>query len=105
MVAISSRALFDLERTLDDVFAVQSEIAASVADALQITLLGDPLYLRQTSPEAYSLYLKARYFDNLKGPENWEKAISHYQQALEIDPEYALCIFRLWSARTVLPRC
>jgi TolB-like protein/Flp pilus assembly protein TadD len=77
------------DRTLDDVFAVQSDIAASVTDALQITLLGDPLYLRQTSPEAYSLYLKARYFDNLKGAENWEKAISHYQQALAIDPDYA----------------
>ena len=77
------------DRKLDDVFAVQSDIAASVTDALQITLLGDPLYLRQTSPEAYSLYLKARYFDNLKGAENWEKAISHYQQALAIDPDYA----------------
>ena len=87
-------------RTLDDIFAVQSDIATSVADALQITLLGDALYLRQTSPEAYSLYLKARYFDNLKGPDNWEKAISHYQQALAIDPDYAPA----WAGLSVVYR-
>ena len=77
------------ERTLDDVFAVQTEIAESVVDALQVTLRANPLHLQETTPEAYNLYLKARYFDNLKGAENWQKAISHYQQALAIDPDYA----------------
>lgn len=77
------------DRTLEDVFAVQSEIAASVVDALKVTLLGDPLSMQQTSPEVYNFYLKARYFDNLKGKENWDKAVSNYQQALAIDPDYA----------------
>jgi TolB-like protein/DNA-binding winged helix-turn-helix (wHTH) protein/Flp pilus assembly protein TadD len=77
------------DRTLEDVFAVQSEIAASVVDALKVTLLGDPLTVKQTSPDAYSLYLRARYFDNLKGKDNWEKAVRNYQKALAIDPDYA----------------
>ena len=77
------------DKTLDDVFAVHREIAESVADALQLTLLGNPFDLKETTPEAYNLYLKARYFDNLKGAKNWEKAISYYQEALSIDPTYA----------------
>lgn len=77
------------DRTLDDVFTLQSEIAASVVEALQITLFGKPPSVQQTSSEVYNLYLKARYFDNLKGKENWEKAVSNYQQALSIDPDFA----------------
>ena len=88
------------ERTLDDVFTVQTEIAESIVDALQVTLLLDPLYIQETTPEAYNLYLQARYFDNLKGAENWEKAIDHYQQALAIDPEYAPA----WAGLSVVYR-
>lgn len=77
------------DRTLDDVFAVQSEIAGSVVDALTNTLLIDHVSARETDPDVYNFYLRARYFDNLKGKENWEKAVSYYQEALAIDPDYA----------------
>ncbi len=42
-----------------------------------------------TDPEVYALYLQGLYFDNLKGKENWEKAVSAFRQALAIDAEYA----------------
>ena len=76
-------------QTLEDIFVVQDEIAAAVVDALKVSLLGDIPKTRETTPEVYSLYLKARYFDNFRGEENWAKAEAAYKQALAIDPEYA----------------
>ena len=76
-------------RTLEDIFAVQDEIAASVVQALKVSLLGAMPTRETTNPEVYALYLQGRYFDNLKGKENWEKAVSAFKQALAIDPEYA----------------
>ena len=77
------------DRTLDDIFAVQDEIATAVVEALKVSLLGAIPTRETTDPEVYALYLQGRYFDNLKGKENWEKAVSAFQQALAIDPEYA----------------
>lgn len=77
------------DQTNSDLFAVQTEIATKVAEALQVSLLGSTLTVPRTDSDAYTFYLRARYFDNLKGPENWEKAVFNYQQALAIDPDYA----------------
>lgn len=77
------------DRNYQDVFAVQTEIAAKVVDALKVNLLGSALTVPRTSTDAYSFYLRARYFDSLKGRGNWEKAVINYQQALAIDPDYA----------------
>jgi len=77
------------DRTLDDVFAIQDEIAGAVVAALKLTLLGDGLHVSETSPEAYALYLQARYLANQLRPEVLEEAVALYQQALELDPTYA----------------
>ena len=77
------------DRTYSDIFSVQTEIATKVTEALRVNLLGSHLSVVQTSADAYAFYLRARYFDNLKGRENWEKAVLNYQQALAIDPGYA----------------
>jgi TolB-like protein len=77
------------DRTLEDIFAVQDEIALSVVDALRVTLLGEQPKADVTDPEVYALYLKGRYFNNLKGKENWENAIVALKEALAIDPQYA----------------
>src|SRR5207344_894619 len=48
------------DRTLDDVFAIQDEIAADVVRELKIHMLGAPPKARATDPEAYALFLQAR---------------------------------------------
>jgi TolB-like protein/Tfp pilus assembly protein PilF len=77
------------DRTLDDIFVVQDEIAAAVVEALRISLLGAMPVLNQTDPEVYSLYLQGNYFNNLRGEDNLKKAELAFEQALAIDPEYA----------------
>ncbi len=77
------------DRTLDDVFVIQDEIASAVVAALKVKLLDAMPTKVVTNPEVYALYLQGLYFDNLKGKENWEKAVSAFRQALAIDAEYA----------------
>ena len=77
------------DRTLDDIFAIQDEIAATVVEQLKITLLGDAPQVRPTNPEAYSLLLQARHFSRNVTAEGLEHANVLYEQALAIDPDYA----------------
>jgi len=77
------------DRTLDDIFVVQDEIANAVVAALKVTLMGAIPATRPTDPEVYSLYLQAKYLNNLLGKEDLEKALTAYEQALAIDPDYA----------------
>lgn len=79
------------DRALDDIFAVQDEIAKAVVNALQVELLGDtqtPVSLRNA--EAYDLYLKGLSARRLPGPENMQKALEHFEQSLELDQEFAV---------------
>jgi TolB-like protein len=78
------------DRTLDNIFAIQDEIAAAVVEQLEIKLFGDAPRVVQTDPEAYSLFLQARHFSNLLTPEGWKRSIALYEQVLDIDPEYAM---------------
>jgi serine/threonine protein kinase/Tfp pilus assembly protein PilF len=81
------------DRDLDDIFAVQDEISRSIAKSLKVTLLGQE---RQPSgspggnAEAFNLYLRGRYSFDLRTKEGRAKAVADYQQALELDPGYAL---------------
>ena len=77
------------DRTLDDIFVVQDEIAKAVVNELRINLLGTMPEGRKTDPEVFSLYLQGNYFINLRGKENLEKAHAALKQALAIDPDYA----------------
>jgi serine/threonine protein kinase/tetratricopeptide (TPR) repeat protein len=78
------------DRKMENIFAVQDEIAASVAEALKVTLEGEQTPKAQdTNPEAYNAYLQGRYFQDRRTKEGFEKAISYYEQALKIDPNYA----------------
>jgi serine/threonine protein kinase/TolB-like protein/cytochrome c-type biogenesis protein CcmH/NrfG len=77
-------------RTLDDIFAIQHDIATDVVTQLKVTLLGETPRARETDPEAYALYLEARHLSRLrKTAEGYEKAMELYQQAVGIDPDYA----------------
>jgi adenylate cyclase len=77
------------ERTLDDIFATQDEIAAAVADALKITLLGKEPKATETNPAAYTLYLQGRYFINQGTEESHKQAEILLKQALAIDSGFA----------------
>ncbi len=77
------------DRTLDDIFAAQDEIAARVVAQLKLTLLGnETLSVRKTDPEAYALFLQARYLRLQDNPEAYVKALHLYQESLAIDPDY-----------------
>jgi TolB-like protein len=77
------------DRTLEDIFAVQEEIAANVVSQLKITLLGAPRKTHTTKPDAYALYLEALQLGNRGGTPRFDEIIALYEKALEIDPNYA----------------
>ena len=79
------------DRKLDDIFAVQEEIARSVAGSLRVKLLGPTQTRSKPSKnvEAYSAYLQGRYFLERRTKENMDRAVFYYQQAVDLDPTYA----------------
>jgi TolB-like protein len=82
------------DRTLEDVFAVQEEIASSIALALQVALTpAETERLGQDRPSdirAYDLYLKGRELYGRYTPESLHQAIRLFEQAIEVDASYAL---------------
>jgi adenylate cyclase len=77
------------DRTLDDIFAIQDEIARSVVDALKISLLGEVPTVTETDPQTFALYLQGMYFTTSGEPDKFDKAIGAFTEALERDPNYA----------------
>ncbi|MEO8766295.1 MAG: adenylate/guanylate cyclase domain-containing protein [Ginsengibacter sp.] len=79
------------DREMDDIFAIQDEIALAITEHLKVTLLeSEKLLMNQSvvNTEAYELYLKGRYYWNKRG--RWlVNALQFFQQALEIDPNLA----------------
>lgn len=76
------------DRTLDDVFAIQDEIAATVVDQLKIRLLGETPRMAETDAEAYALYLQARHLSRLGSEDGYRDSNELFQQVLAIDPDY-----------------
>ncbi len=77
------------DRSLNDIFTIQNEIAADVAEQLKVTLLGAAPAVHEADPEAYALFLQARQLGRQGTAEGVEQSIALYEQALEIDPDYA----------------
>jgi len=77
------------ERTLDDIFLIQDEIAAAVVAQLKVKLLGEVPTSSQTDSKAYALYLQARELARQANAEAYERSNTLYQQALAIAPDYA----------------
>ncbi len=91
------------DRDLNDIFAVQDDIAASVAGTLKLRLLGDHTPEpgeKEVSVEAYNAYLQGRYFSSRRRKEDLEKAVRYFEQALQIDPNYAQAWVGLSSAHS-----
>jgi TolB-like protein/Tfp pilus assembly protein PilF len=79
------------DRTLDDIFVVQDDIAGEVVKALQVTLLGTQLATRSrpVDSEAYNLALQGRFFLLRGHSDDFERAADYYRRSLERDPGYA----------------
>jgi eukaryotic-like serine/threonine-protein kinase len=81
------------DRTLDDVFALQDEIAHTIVDALRATTFADlsePLPQRYAGNAlVYSLYLKGRYEWNKRTQDAVVNGIKHFEDAVSIDARYA----------------
>jgi TolB-like protein len=82
------------DRDLDDVFALQDEIALTIVDKLKLKLLNKekaPLIKHHTdNKEAHNAYLKGLYFWNRRDDIGFDKALSNFEEAIHIDHEYAL---------------
>jgi TolB-like protein/Tfp pilus assembly protein PilF len=95
------------DRKLTDIFAVESDIAKTIADTLQAKLTGSEksaIAKKPTAnPEAYELYLKGNSFLGKRSGDNIPKAISFYEQALTHDPNYALAYAGLAESHALLP--
>jgi tetratricopeptide (TPR) repeat protein len=77
------------DRNLDDIFAIQDEIAAKVVEQLKVALLGEAPKVAHTDPEAFTLFLQARYLGLQGTAESFLQSNALYEQALAIDPNYA----------------
>jgi serine/threonine-protein kinase len=82
------------DRQMADVFEVQDELSRSIVSTLRPKLVGEqsePLVLPATSSvEAYTKYLKGRFFWNKRTLEAYRRGIEYFEQALAKDPDYAL---------------
>ena len=93
-------------RELQDVFEVQSDIAHKVAESLKVRLLARDAERVAKVPtadmEAYTLYLKGRFFWNERTLEGLKKAIRYFEEAIKHDPAYALAYAGLADCYTIL---
>jgi TolB-like protein/Flp pilus assembly protein TadD len=89
-----------------DIFALETEISEDISEKLRLRLSGEEkkkLVKRYTeNTEAYHLYLKGRYFTNKRTTDWIKKGIKHFQQAIDLDPNYALAYAGLADAYSFL---
>ncbi|MGB5346571.1 MAG: tetratricopeptide repeat protein [Woeseia sp.] len=94
------------DRTLDDIFAIQDEIALRISSNLNSTLSdGNKARLAErytSSPAAYELYLKGRYLWNQRTNQGYRKAVELFQQAIDLDPNFARAYAGLADAQAFL---
>jgi adenylate cyclase len=95
------------DRKLTDIFAVESEIAKTIAETLQAKITGSEkssiAKAPTANPEAYELYLKGRFFWNKRSGVDLRKAIEFFNQAIAKDPNYALAYAGLADSYLLLP--
>jgi TolB-like protein/DNA-binding winged helix-turn-helix (wHTH) protein/Flp pilus assembly protein TadD len=95
------------DRKLTDIFAVESDIAKTIADTLQAKLTGSEQNAIAAQPtentEAYQLYLRGRYLWNRRTGENLQKALAYFEQAAEKDPHYALAYAGIADSCVLIP--
>jgi len=95
------------DRKLTDIFAVESDIATTIANTLQAKLTGAEKQSIAAPPTsdltAYELYLKGRLLWGKRSGDNIPKAIAFYEEAIARDPNYALAYAGLADSYALLP--
>ena len=90
------------DRRLDDVFAIQDEIARTIVNTLRATSFRDsrdqPISRGTENVLAYGLYLRGRYAWNKRSQDGVIEAIQYFEQAIQADPGYALAYTGLADA-------
>jgi len=94
------------DRELKDIFAVQQEIAAAVASSLKVTLLGSD-ERSSTKPatgntEAHNAYLLGHYHRQRGNLEDYRRAVGYFDEAIRLDPDYALAYAERSEAFTLI---
>src|SRR6266403_104643 len=93
-------------RTLDDVFGVEGEVASTIADQLNAKLTGAEQKAVAEKPTqntaAYDAYLRAVAIDNAQTLETTKRAADLYAEAVRLDPQFALAWARLAVTRSQL---
>jgi len=98
------------DRELDDVFAVQDEIARAISDALKVKLALDiavgeaaqPTIVKAANTDAYEAYLRGRQLIHRRGRESLEDAVRHLERSLRLDNDFASAHAQLAIATTLL---
>src|SRR5205809_1647515 len=94
------------DRELKDIFAVQEEIARAVAESLKVTLLGSQDRPAQrgapSNVEAHNAYLQGHFHFQRRNLEDYRKAVGYFDQAIQLDPDYALACAERSEAWTLI---
>ncbi|MBI2956936.1 MAG: protein kinase [Acidobacteria bacterium] len=81
------------QRELRGILALQSEVARAIAREIQVAMTPEQdirlAHARPVNPEAYNAYLQGRYFYERRTKEELERAVGYYEEAIQLDPNYA----------------
>ncbi len=90
------------DRDLDDIFALQDEISEAIVTALKLKLFPEERKAIEdrgtTIVEAYDKFLRARALSSQLGPDQLQRAVVIYREALALDPDFALAWYGLYAA-------
>ena len=89
------------DRQMEDIFEIQDEIARAIAQRFKVTF-GSNARHSTSNVEAYELYLKGRHLWHQRSPVTLRAAIKSFEQAIELDPEYALAYSGLADSYGIL---
>jgi TolB-like protein len=93
------------DRELKDIFALQQEIAQAVAESLKVKLLGSEnssTQMATTNVEAHNAYLEGHFHLQRRNIDDYRKAITYFDQAIQLDANYALVYAERAEAWTLL---
>jgi TolB-like protein len=98
--------IFDRELTTDNLFAIQTEISEKIASALKATLSPEEKERISDRPTenmaAYSAFLRGRQLQAVRTSQSLQQALTEYERAVELDPEYAMAWVGIAEASMLL---